>query len=131
MRLRIDADNRHLTCQDRPQTRAIRALLIVSVPLLPISVFAAEMTFDTDGSRNVSCACIVATSGCTSRFLDAVSGSQRHEWVSTAYARKGGRLDLTLYCYRKRDVVGEGQGLCCQASNEAESLGMFEGTLQE
>lgn len=131
MRLRIDADNRHHACQDRPRIRAIRALLIVSVSLLPMCVVATEVTFDTDGSRNVSCACIASTSGCTSAVLRAVSGSHRHEWVSTANARKGAKLDLTLYCYRKRDVVGEGQGLCCKAWNEAESLGMFEGTLQE
>lgn len=131
MRLRIDAGNRHPAYQDGPPVRAIQALLIVSASLLPMCGFAAEVTFDADGIRNVNCACIVATSGCRSRILDAVSGSQRHEWVSSAYARKGASLDLTLYCYRKRDVAGGGEGLCCQGGNEAESLKMFEGTLQD
>lgn len=131
MRRSIGIDNGEPAQHDRRPMRTVQALTFVVGAALSTYVHAEVVTFDADGRRNITCTCIAATSGCISRFFDAASGSQRREWVSTANARKGAKLDLTMYCYRKRDVAGEGDGLCCQGSNEPESLKMFHGALQK
>jgi hypothetical protein len=131
MRRNVDMENGGVANLDCTRMRIIQPLIFVLVLVLSTYGHAGEITFEADGRRNITCACIAATSGCASRFFHAASGSQRREWVSTANARRGRKLDLTMYCYRKRDVAGEGDGLCCLGSNESESLKMFHGALQK
>lgn len=110
----------------------LSALLLLPLLALPsMELLAKEVTFKEEGTKNVACACIVSTSGCRSRIFDAVAGSSRHTWVQHIHVKPRMTLDLTQVCYRKRDVSKLGEGLCCSASSETETLRkFFSGELQ-
>lgn len=86
---------------------------------------AGETKFDVEGVKNVECACIVATSGCRSRILDGMAGKVRHTWIQEIHVARGMSLDLTDVCYRKRDADKMGEGLCCAADKEADTITKF------
>ena len=89
----------------------------------------AQYVAKQDGDIKIACTCILATAGCQSKVLDALAGKQRVTWIQSASMKKSASYILGQLCYRKRNVDGLGGGLCCEGSNEAESLKLFRGEI--
>jgi hypothetical protein len=81
----------------------------------PASVVSRK-TFAKSGDAEITCLCILGSSGCSSDFFDKASGSQRVDWRQTVSVVAGKEVDLAAACYRKRDVNPGGKGLCCTPS---------------
>ena len=78
----------------------------------------------------LDCQCILATSGCNFALFDEAAGKPRHTWYQD-FTPPGGQStlhDRALACWRKRDVQGSGDGLCCQLNNnESDADRYFKG----
>lgn len=114
-----------------PMRSMTSALLLNSVLVVPAPADPNEVTFDRSGELYVGCACVAATSGCKSRLLAALA-DQKVTWTQVGSAREGATIDLTEWCFRRRDVAGHGEGLCCSAGDEySANAPMFQGSFQE
>ncbi len=76
----------------------------------------SRKTFEKSGDAEITCVCILGSSGCSKDFFDKASGSQRVDWKQTVSAVAGKEVDLAAACYRKRDTNPGGKGLCCAPS---------------
>jgi hypothetical protein len=86
------------------------------------------ITADKTGSIQITCACVVATSACASRILNAISGqSGIHSWTQPESLVQGHSFDLSLLCWRKRDVDDKGANLCCRHSGQEDDVRFFWG----
>ncbi|HQU81110.1 MAG TPA: hypothetical protein PLU47_16780 [Azonexus sp.] len=97
--------------------------------VLPLATADDQYVAKQDGPINVHCRCAVANPGCQSKVFDAIAGQERFEWTSPASTKKGTKYNLDHFCYRKRDVSGAGDGLCCEIpGNEKKSVqNLFRG----
>ena len=88
---------------------------------------AAEniVEFEDSGKLYVLCACVEATSGCTSKMLDAAAGRPRVSWSQVGTAKAGVNLDLSKWCYRRRDTDGPGTEFCCSIGTDYEADSRF------
>jgi hypothetical protein len=97
-----------------------------------MSILAPMGTMAADPAQ-LSCQCVAGgPEACVLKIWDAASGSQRMDWTQSIYL-KGDEtsLDLTMACYRKRNVIDGGNGLCCEANGDAEIQRLFKGILRQ
>jgi hypothetical protein len=77
-------------------------------PLLADSNF---VTPTENKQAQVRCKCIIAASACRSKVMNALSGqSGVMAWVQEIGLLSGKPVDVSLACWRKRDVEKAGQG---------------------
>src|ERR1700722_10392302 len=106
----------------------ISKLLVVTVitRVLWADVAAAASNVITptqDGPAQISCSCITAVSACASRILNTISGqSGTTTWTQEASLNEGHPVDLSLACWRKRDVDKMGGGFCCRNSGNEDDV---------
>jgi len=84
-------------------------------------------TFHRSGTATFKCACILATTGCSSRIADALAGSQRHTWSYDGSVNQDVTLDISELCWRKRNVDDMGEGVCCNTGSYTNDAGFFWG----
>jgi hypothetical protein len=70
------------------------------------------------GTYNVKCACVEGKTGCSKKFLWKASGEGLQTWYQDAELMASRAEDISAACYRKRDVDGLGDGLCCTVSTK-------------
>jgi len=87
------------------------------------------VTASSSGNAFISCVCVLATSGCPLKRFDELAGSPRQSWVQPAAVLEGHTYDVSLLCYRQRDVQGRGEGLCCQLDGDEKDVRYFSGSL--
>lgn len=104
-------------------------LIAAALVALPLATAEDKYVATKDGPISVQCRCVVANPGCQSKLFDAITGQERFEWTSPASTKKGKEYNLDQFCYRKRDVSGQGDGLCCEVpGNEEKSIqNLFRG----
>lgn len=87
---------------------------------------------EKDEAITVKCECLAAFSLCELEVFASAAGKPKHSWTQTNYLKKGVKADLNAACYRKRDVAGQGDGLCCSfTGNQAKTISnLFRGTRQ-
>lgn len=89
------------------------ALAEEDLPMVP-SPYVSDFT----GPAVMHCYCILATSGCKSNFFWKAAGSPVHNWWQDVHLIKDKETDLVSACFRKRDVEGLGNELCCPVNEE-------------
>ena len=108
-------------------------LMIALLTLLSFPVAHADDKYiaTTDGKVTISCLCIAATSLCQSKLFDSLAGKERFDWAQEGFTKKGQRYNLNEACYRKRNVDGRGEGLCCEVPGDEKQTikRMFRGTV--
>lgn len=93
------------------------ALLVLAGSRLPLAAadkiqpLANPYTPAFSGKARVHCYCVLLSGGCGYDFFTA--GVQTHNWWQQNSFTKSMAVDLAEACHRKRDVQGEGEGLCC------------------
>ncbi len=98
------------------------------------SVAAADqhkITPETTETKLLACKCVSVESGCT-KISDLSSGAVRIKWQQKIHLQAGKEVDLSEACWRKRDVDGMGNGLCCSVApvdDAKTNLGFFWGEL--
>lgn len=108
----------------------LAGLLTVAIPTLVLGDSA--YVSPTDQDIGIDCVCLVGRSGCQSNILASQGGKDVKTWVTPAHLLAGHTYDLNQTCYRKRDVDGQGDGMCCVADNESDSIkNLFRGTPQK
>jgi hypothetical protein len=94
--------------------------------------YSTSFTPDHTGTWNIECMCISPDGGvdvCSRlKTWDDAAGQPRHTWPQTVsrLGQANKEIDLSSACYRKRDVDGMGEGLCC-STTESEASKYFVG----
>ncbi len=111
----------------RPISFICSILIASSVPAEPNMV-----TFEDSGTLYVQCECLVAFPACQSEILSQIAGKPKQTWTQTGTVKKDVTLDLTHWCFRRRELDGPGVGICCTNGDEYEdNMSLFQGTFDE
>jgi hypothetical protein len=113
--------------------RARLGLIALWIAVLPLSVAVGDSNLvkvNATGKARIACVCIVSTSGCALKRFDEIAGKPRKTWIQEAHVIQGHEYDASLLCYRKRDVQGHGEGLCCEVNRDERDLRFFFGKVQ-
>jgi len=115
-----------------PLARSMSVVFIVMLSYVPMGRADGSFTAPADAKILVQCECVAATTGCQSKVFDSLSGKQRVAWTQEAQAKKGVVYNLNQLCYRKRDVKGAGDELCCEVPGDetATTKNLFRGTVR-
>lgn len=84
----------------------------------------SRMTFDRTGQSLIHCACVAKTIGgaaCRYKVVDGLSGKERPDWWQEVHHEAGNEVDLSMACWRKRNVDTHGAGLCCEPEMKNEN----------
>jgi len=108
------------------------AILASTLGLSNISFADTAFVSDKDADLRVECTCIVDDALCQLKTADSILGNQRKTWTQLIHVRPNVPADLNAACYRKRDVTGFGDGLCCTMPNDEASTikKLFRGEVQ-
>jgi hypothetical protein len=109
----------------------IKVVVLVAFIIKTVGIAHGEVVIpEKDETISTFCECLTAFSGCESKLLASAAGYPLYSWYQTNYLKKGVQIDLNAACYRKRDVEGMGDGLCCTfPNNEAKTISnLFRGT---
>lgn len=93
-----------------------------------ISAILALSTAGPSFGDQLKCQCVLATSLCNFARYDEAAGKPRQRWVQDVFDPPGRRLstsELAANCWRKRDVKGGGEGLCCSKSNAEDDADLY------
>jgi hypothetical protein len=61
----------------------------------------------------VRCACLTVRGGCDGKLQLPFAPDTVHQWWQAVQTEKGKAFDIATACWRKRDVPGYGDALCC------------------
>lgn len=81
-------------------------------------MIASPHVADFSGEGRIHCYCIAGTSGCSREFFWRVAGLPTNDWWQDVNLVSGKAADLTAACFRKREVKGLGNGLCCSVDEK-------------
>ena len=105
--------------------------LVVVVALFLMTVNPAVPKAE---ERSLHCQCVLATTSCNFKVFDEAAGKPRHEWYRDFTTNESKTYDnefLAKACWRKRDVDGQGDGLCCARNkDESDASRYFKGALK-
>jgi hypothetical protein len=105
------------------------SLALASVAVVPLLSADDAYVAEKDGTIQIGCACVVGFAGCELKLFDELRDKPRQTWTQPANVKAGTKYNLDQLCYRKRDVDEGGEGLCCTAANEEDSIKrLFRGT---
>lgn len=112
-----------------------RPIIIVGTILSLNSLSYADsnvVLFDNAGERNIECYCIAmddpATTACAPLSLnDDLTGSLEN-WTTSITPPPGKETDLSLACWRKKGMAGE--GACCSLNDDQSDVRYFWGKVQ-
>ena len=100
--------------------RAGCALLLAIVPLASAGDAPAakpgivhKVKFARAGEARLHCACVTTRSGCDTKLSQPLAVESVHQWRQTLQVEAGENVDVSAACWRKRDVPGHGDALCC------------------
>lgn len=82
-----------------------------------IVIFA---TFTSAAAWSLDCQCVAVQGLCSFKLFDDAAGQPRITWTQEFFPPGGQSTahDRALACWRKRDVDGLGNGLCCSLNND-------------
>jgi hypothetical protein len=108
------------------------ALLLCAGVLSTSSMADDKYKAATDGKVTIACTCVAGGTACQSKLFDSLSGSERFQWNQTGYTKKGAVYNLDEACYRKRDVKGAGDSLCCEVPGDEQLTikNLFRGSVK-
>jgi hypothetical protein len=81
------------------------------------------------GKALITCTCVLGTSGCAVKRFDELAGQPRKTWTQDAHVIQGKEYDASLLCFRKRDVTGLGDGVCCEINKDERDLRFYFGSI--
>ena len=134
----MSLDAKNASCSTKPterdsemQTQSFAASFLALLLLAPPHALADphEVTMDKDGTANIKCQCIADRAGCASKILNQIGGDERAEWHQMAAVLAGHKYDLSMLCYKKRDVEKMGEGNCCKFDGDERDIRFFWGDL--
>ena len=103
-----------------PSGRLASALLIAILPLAAAGDTPAakpgivhKVKFTRAGDAKLHCACVTTRSGCDTKLSQPLAAESVHQWRQTLQVEAGESVDVAAACWRKRDVPGHGDALCC------------------
>lgn len=81
-----------------------------------------KVTFTREGDAKVHCACVTTRGGCDVKLKLPLAEDGVHQWWQTVQADAGKPVDISAACWRKRDVPGHGDALCCSPDLNPDGL---------
>jgi hypothetical protein len=72
-----------------------------------------KVKFARAGDAKLHCACVTTRSGCDTKLSQPLAAESVHQWWQTLQVEAGESIDVAAACWRKRDVPGHGDALCC------------------
>ncbi|SCY54353.1 hypothetical protein SAMN05216308_11648 [Nitrosospira sp. Nsp13] len=86
---------------------------------------------DKNEEITIKCECLISDTACEFEVFANMHGKPLQTWYQEGTLTAGVSADLNAACYRKRDVSGMGEGLCCTTSDVTKTISnLFRGTRQ-